>query len=87
LDFRVRDVDGAVDRLVDGLLASASLLAASQLIARKAGPKVAGLSVAGLAAGVSAVVTWRRVALKRQDHKSLVQRARAISAATPRPRG
>jgi ubiquinone biosynthesis protein len=85
VDFRVRDVDGAVDRLVDGLLASASLLAAAQLIARKAGPTVAGLSLAGLAVGGNAVLTWRRLALKRQDHKSFVERARMISAAAPRP--
>ena len=84
MDFRVQDVDGAVDRLVDGLLASASLLAASQLIARKAGPTVAGLSLAGLALGGNAIVTWRRLALKRSDHKSLVERARMISAAAPR---
>jgi ubiquinone biosynthesis protein len=87
VDFRVRDVDGAVDRLVDGLLASSSLLAASHLISRKAGPKVAGLSLAGLAVGGGAALTWRRLALKRQDHKSVVQRARMIATAAPRPRG
>ena len=85
MDFRVQDPDGAVDRLVDGMLASASLLAASQLIARKAGPTVAGLSLAGLALGGNAIVTWRRLALKRQGHKSLVERARMISTAAPRP--
>jgi ubiquinone biosynthesis protein len=86
VDFRIRDLDEAVDRLVDGLLASASLLAASQLISRKAGPTVAGLSVAGLAAAGSAIVTWRRLALKRQDHKSFVEHARTIYTAAPRPR-
>ncbi len=87
VEFRVRDVDGAVDRLVDGLLASASLLAASQLIARKAGPRVAGLSVAGLAVAGATMVTWRRLALKRPDHQSLVQRARMMAAAAPRLSG
>jgi ubiquinone biosynthesis protein len=84
LDFRARDLDEAVDRLVDGLLASACLLAASQLISRKAGPTVAGLSVAGLAAAGSAIVTWRRLALKRQSHKSFVEHARTIYTAAPR---
>ncbi|HUK67189.1 MAG TPA: AarF/UbiB family protein [Streptosporangiaceae bacterium] len=83
MDFRVRDVDGAVDHLVDGLLASASLLAAAQLISRKAGPTFRGVSIAGVAAGVSAIATWRRLAVKRQDHKSFVQRARAIWPSTP----
>ena len=78
VDFRVRDVDGAVDRLVDGLLASASLLAAAQLISRKAGPTFRGLSIAGVGAGVSAVATWQRLATKRQDHKTVVQRAHDV---------
>jgi ubiquinone biosynthesis protein len=72
--------------LVDGLLVSACLLAAAQLISRKTGPTVAGLSVAGLAAAGSAVVTWRRLVLKRQDHKSLVEHARTIYTAAPRPK-
>ena len=83
MDFRVRDVDGAVDHLVDGLLASASLLAAAQLISRKASPTFRGVSIAGVAAGVSAIATWRRLAVKRQNHKSFVQRARAIWPSTP----
>ena len=49
VDFRVRDVHGTIDRLVDGLVASASLLAAAQLIGRKAGPTIGGISIAGLA--------------------------------------
>ena len=80
VDFRVRDVDGTVDRLVDGLVASASLLAAAQLIARKAGPTIGGVSVAGLAVVAIGGRTWLRLASKRPGHKPLVQRARAISA-------
>ena len=78
VDFRVRDVDGAVDRLVDGLLASASLLAAAQLISRQAGPTVHGVSIAGIGAAASALVTWRRLATKRAGHRTVVQRARSL---------
>jgi len=84
VDFRVRDVDGAVDRLVDGLLASASLLAAAQLIARKAGPTIGGVSVPGLGVVAVGASAWARIATRRQGHKSLVQRARSISG--PRTR-
>ena len=79
VDFRVRDVDGAVDRLVDGLLASASLLAAAQLIARRAGPTIGGVSVPGLGVVAVGASVWARLATKRQGHKSVVQRARSIS--------
>ena len=50
VDIGVRDVDGAVDRLVDGVLTSACLLGATQLVARRAGPTIGGFSVAGLRA-------------------------------------
>jgi ubiquinone biosynthesis protein len=79
VDFRVRDVDGATDRLVDGLLASASLLAAAQLIARKAGPTIGGVSITGLAVVGVGANAWARLASKRQGRKSFVQYARQIS--------
>jgi len=79
VDFRVRDVDGTVDRLVDGLVASASLLAAAQLIARKAGPTIGGVSIAGLAVVGVGARTWVRIATNRPGHKTVLQRARSIS--------
>jgi len=79
VDFRVRDVDGTVDRLVDGVFASASLLAAAQLIARKAGPTIGGVSLVGLAVVGGGATAWRRVAVGRPGHRSFVQRMRAIS--------
>jgi ubiquinone biosynthesis protein len=84
VDFRVRDVDGAVDRLVDGLLASASLLAAAQLIARRAGPTIGGVSIAGLAVVGVGARTWVRLAEKRPGRKSFLERARAVSDLRPR---
>ncbi len=80
VDFRVHDADGAADRLVDGLLASASVLAAGQLVSRKAEPTIGGLSVPGiLLAGVGAV-TWRRLATKRSSHDSVVTRVRRAAS-------
>jgi ubiquinone biosynthesis protein len=78
VDFRIRDVDGAVDRLVDGLLASASLLAAAQLIARRAGPTIGGVSIAGLAVVGVGARTWQRLATSRRGRKPLLQRVRAL---------
>jgi ubiquinone biosynthesis protein len=84
VDIGVRDVDGVVDRLVDGVLTSACLLAATQLVARRAGPTIGGFSVAGLALASGAMVTWRRLASNRPGHQSLVQRARMMVLAAPR---
>ena len=36
--LHIHDPDGAIDHLVDGLVASASVLAAAQLVSRRAGP-------------------------------------------------
>jgi len=79
VNFRVRDVDGTVDRLVDGLFASASLLAAAQLIARKAGPTIGGVSLVGVAVVGGGITAWRRVVVNRPGHKSIAQRVLSIS--------
>jgi ubiquinone biosynthesis protein len=79
VDFRVHDADGVADRLVDGLIASASLLASAQLLSRKAGPTVGGLSVAGLVAAGVGAATWQRLAAQRQGHQSAVSRARRLA--------
>ncbi|WP_088288248.1 AarF/ABC1/UbiB kinase family protein [Kineosporia sp. A_224] len=76
VDLRVHDADGAADRLVDGLLASASVLAAGQLVSRRVGPMLGGISVPGLLAAGVGVLTWRRLTTHRAGHESLVTRAR-----------
>ena len=78
VDFRVRDVDGAVDRLTDGVLASASLLAAAQLLARRAGPTIGGMSVAGLAVVGIGATSWARLAAGRQAHQNILERAHRL---------
>jgi ubiquinone biosynthesis protein len=84
VDFRVRDVDGTADRLVDGLVASASLLAAAQLIARRAGPTIGGVSIAGLAVVGVGARTWARLATRRPGRKGVLQRALSLSELRPR---
>lgn len=79
IDFRFHDEDHVVDGLVDGLFASASLLAASQLLSRRTGPVVAGISVPGAVAVGVGVITWRRLAAKRAGHRSVLQKARSLS--------
>ncbi len=80
VDFRVRDVDGAVDGLVDGLIAAASILASAQLIGRRSGPVVAGISVPGLVAAGVGVVTWQRLAARRDSHQSVISRTRRLAS-------
>ena len=79
VDFRVRDEDRVVDSLVDGLIASASVLASAQLIARRAGPTIAGISVPGLVAVGVGVTTWQRLVAKRRPRKSMLTHARAAA--------
>ena len=63
--FRIHDPDGAIDHLVDGLVASASLLAAAQLVSRRTGPMVGPFSVPGIVAAGVGMVTWQRLVRRR----------------------
>lgn len=78
VDVRVRDVDRQIDHLVDGLVASASVLASSQLLSRRTQPTVAGVSVPGLVAAAIAAITWRRLAAKRSGHRGIIARSRRL---------
>ena len=80
VDFRIHDADGAVDHLVDGLVASASVLAAAQLIARQTGPTIGSISAPGLVAAGVGVLTWQRLVRRRREHKTWVSRTRDIAA-------
>jgi ubiquinone biosynthesis protein len=79
VDFRVHDADGAVDNLVDGLVASASVLGSAQLISRRTGPTVGQISVPGLVAAGFGVLTWQRLVRRRREHKSWVSHARELT--------
>jgi ubiquinone biosynthesis protein len=80
VDFRVHDPDRSIDRLVDGLITAASLMAGAQLISRRASPMVGGFSLPGLVAAGVGVVTWQRLVAKRRPQRSWVSRARDLAA-------
>jgi ubiquinone biosynthesis protein len=79
VDFRIHDSDGAVDHLVDGLVAAASVLASAQLISRRTGPNIGPLSVPGAVAAGVGVLTWQRLVRRRREHKTWVSRARDLA--------
>jgi ubiquinone biosynthesis protein len=79
IDFRIHDSDGAVDHLVDGLIASAAVLASAQLISRRTGPNIGALSLPGAVAAGVGVLTWQRLVRRRREHKTWVSRARDLA--------
>jgi ubiquinone biosynthesis protein len=78
IDFRVHDADGAVDHLVDGLVAAASVLGSAQLLSRRTGPTVGSISLPGLVAAGVGMVTWQRLVRRRRERKTWVSRAREL---------
>jgi len=84
VDFRIHDADHAIDRLVDGLVTAASVLAGAQLISRRASPMVGAFSVPGLVAAGVGVVTWQRLVARRRPASSWVSRARKMAEAARR---
>ena len=79
VDFRIHDSDGAVDQLVDGLVAAASVLASAQLISRRTGPTFGSISVPGVVAAGVGILTWQRLIRRRHEHKTWVSRAREMA--------
>jgi ubiquinone biosynthesis protein len=76
IDFRIHDADHAVDRLVDGIITAASMMAGAQLISRRTAPLVGPFSVPGLLAAGVGVATWQRLIISRKPHDTWVTRAR-----------
>jgi ubiquinone biosynthesis protein len=76
IDFRIHDADHAVDRLVDGIVTAASIVAGAQLVSRRAAPLLGPFSVPGLVAAGVGVATWQRLITRRKPHDSWVTRAR-----------
>jgi ubiquinone biosynthesis protein len=75
VDFRVRDSDNSIGQLVDGLFASAAVLASTQLLSRRTPPVVRGVSIPGLLGVALALLTWRRLQVRRSNYQPLVKRA------------
>jgi ubiquinone biosynthesis protein len=78
VDFRVHDADQAVDRLVDGLVTAASLMAGAQLVSRRASPMVGPFSVPGLVVAGVGLVTWQRLIARRRS-RTWLSRARSVA--------
>lgn len=77
LDVKIHDPDEVIDKLIDGLLASASIVAASELLSRRSPPTVHDMSIPGVAVAGLAALTWRRLQVRRVSHKPF--RNRVIS--------
>ena len=78
VEFRIHDADGVTDRLVDGILAAASILASAELIGRRTGPRIHDVSIPGAIALSVGVVTWRRLQANRVGHRSSFSRIRQL---------
>ncbi|MGI3782155.1 MAG: ABC1 kinase family protein, partial [Janthinobacterium lividum] len=74
LDVKMHDPDEVIDKLIDGLLASASIIGASHLLSRRTPPTVQDYSVPGIAVAGLAALTWRRLQVRRTSHKTLRNR-------------
>ncbi|HEY0239429.1 MAG TPA: AarF/UbiB family protein [Friedmanniella sp.] len=80
VDIKMHDPDEVIDKLIDGLLASASIIGASSLLSRRTPPTVADMSVPGVAVAALAAVTWRRLQVRRSSHKKLSTRVAGFVA-------
>jgi hypothetical protein len=78
VEFRIHDADSVTDRLVDGILAAASLLASAELIGWRTGPRIGDVSIPGAIALTVGVVTWRRLIANRVGHRSSLSRIRQL---------
>jgi ubiquinone biosynthesis protein len=84
VEFRIHDADGVTDRLIDGILAAASILASAELIGRRTGPRIRDVSIPGAVAATVGVVTWQRLIANRAGHRSSLSRIRQL---IPPPQG
>ncbi len=78
VEFRIHDADEVTDRLVDGILAAASILASAELIGRRTGPRIRDVSIPGAIALTVGVATWRRLLASRAGHRSTLSRIRQL---------
>ena len=75
VDLRLHDPDQAVDRLVDGLIASGSLLAGALLWSRRTGPTIGGISAPGLLATLAGAGTWLKLLSDRREQRPVLPTA------------
>jgi ubiquinone biosynthesis protein len=78
VELEIHDADGVADRLTDGLLGSASLLASAQLLSRGTGPRIGPVSAPGAIALAVGVLTWRRLVRGRAGYQSPLSRVQQL---------
>ena len=78
VELEIHDADGVADRLTDGLLGSASLLASAQLLSRGTGPRIGPVSAPGAIALAVGVLTWRRLVRGRAGYQSPLNRVQEL---------
>lgn len=74
IEVNLRDADEVSDKMVDGLMAAAALLAAGQLLSRDTPPRVKGVSVLGVAVAGFSALTWSRLISRRAGHQTFNQK-------------
>jgi ubiquinone biosynthesis protein len=89
VDLRLHDPDRVMDQLVDGLVASSSLLAAALLWSRRADPVLRGISIPGAVTAVVGVGTWIRLVRARRERRRdgltrTIELARTVRRVVPR---
>jgi ubiquinone biosynthesis protein len=78
VELEIHDADAVADRLTDGLLGSASLLASAQLLSRGTGPRIGAVSVPGAIALAVGVLTWRGLIRGRAGYQSPMIRVQQL---------
>jgi ubiquinone biosynthesis protein len=78
VELDIHDADGVADRLTDGLLGSASLLASAQLLSRGTGPRIGPVSAPGAIALAVGILTWRRLVRGRASYQSPLSRVEQL---------
>jgi len=78
VELEIHDGDGVADRLTDGLLGSASLLASAQLLSRGTGPRIGPVSAPGVLALAVGILTWRRLVRGRAGYQSPLSRVQQL---------
>lgn len=89
VDLRLHDPDRVMDQLVDGLVASSTLLAAALLWSRQADPVLRGISIPGALTAVVGAGTWIRLVRARRERRRdgltrTLELARTVRRVVPR---
>ena len=83
VELEIHDAEGVADRLRDGLLGSASLLAAARLLSQRTGPRIGPVSAPGALALAVGVLTWRRLVRSRAGCPNPLTRVRPLIRPIP----